>query len=67
MLGVAKMPRKKRNDLAVKIEAEIARKAKTICSYRDGTVAEYLSNLLRPLVDRDFEKFRRELTDDKKS
>lgn len=64
MTGVA-VPRKKRNDTAVKIESEIARQAKTMCSYRDITIAEYLSEILRGPVSRDFEKFRKELGLDK--
>lgn len=59
----ATMAEKKRNDRAVKVEAEIVRKAQTICSFREITLAEYLSNILRPVVDREFEKFKRELTD----
>lgn len=65
MAGAALMsepkPSSKRTDLAVKIDAEIARQAKTMCSYRGKTITDYLSAILRPIVARDFEKFREEL------
>ena len=63
MPGAVAMPREKRNDLAVKIEADIVRKARTMCNWRDITVAEYLSNLLRAAVERDFDKFRKEVNE----
>lgn len=61
--GPATMPRKKRNDLAVKLEADLVIKARTMISFRDDgmTMAEYLSKLLRPQVERDFEQFRKQL------
>ncbi len=55
------MPRKKRDDRAVKIETEIARQVATMCQYWDKPIAEYLSELLRPAVARDFAKFKKEL------
>jgi hypothetical protein len=50
-----------RNDLGVKLEAEVVTKAKHIVIARRGrgekiTIAEYLSVLLKPLVERDYEK-----------
>jgi hypothetical protein len=66
MVGsVAIMHRIKRNDLAVKIEAEVVRMAKTMCSYNDTTVAEYLSGILRGPVTKDFEKFKKEIASQK--
>jgi hypothetical protein len=49
-----------RNDLAVKLDAELVTKAKHVVITRRGrgeklTIAEYLSGLLKPLVDRDYE------------
>lgn len=61
--ATATMPRKKRNDTATKIDAEIIRKAKTIAAYKEISVAEYLSNFLKPIIDREFEKFRHDLGD----
>jgi hypothetical protein len=45
-----------RNDLAVKMAAEIVKKAKHIAINRGITLAEYLSERIRPLVDQDFEE-----------
>jgi hypothetical protein len=42
-----------RNDVTVKLDATVARKAKMIAAARDITVAEYLSEILRPIVQRD--------------
>lgn len=49
-----------RNDVPVKLDAETVRKAKhVVINRRAGkkglTLAEYLSDLLKPLVDRDYE------------
>lgn len=61
------MPRKpKRNDRAVKVEAEIIRQAQTICSYREVTLAEYLSDILRSVVAKDFEHFKKDLVKEPK-
>lgn len=57
---------KKRNDRAVKIEADIVRKAQTICAHREITLAEFLSDLLRDPVGREYDKFKRELLDTEK-
>jgi hypothetical protein len=54
-------PAKKRKDRAVKVEEELAVMASTMCAYRKQSVAEYLSRLLRPLIEKDFEAFKREL------
>lgn len=43
-----------RNDVAVKLDAEIVRKAKHVAINRRITLAQYLSDLLQPLVERDF-------------
>jgi hypothetical protein len=48
-----KPPMAKRDDTAAKIDASIVRDAKIVAAYRDITLAEYLSELLRPLVARD--------------
>ena len=44
------MPRPKRNDLVVKIDAEVLRMARIIAAYEDITIAELLSETLRPLL-----------------
>lgn len=40
----------------MKIAADIARDAKIVAAFRDLTLAEYLSETLRPLVDLDLRK-----------
>lgn len=47
------MAKTKRNDRPAKIDAEVLRMAAIVAAYRDSSVAEYLSELLRPLVARD--------------
>ncbi len=55
------MAREKRNDTSVKIDAEIIRKARTISAFRDISMAEYLSTILRPIIDKEFEQFKKSL------
>jgi hypothetical protein len=57
--AVAKKP--KRNDVTVKIDAAIVAQAKHIATSRDITLAEYLTEVLRAPVGRDFERFKRQL------
>ncbi len=45
--------KRKRDDVTVKLDAELVRIAKVVAAYRDITIAEYLSERLRPLVDLD--------------
>ena len=47
------MAKTKRNDRPAKIDAEVLRMATIVAAYRDQSIAEYLSELLRPLVTRD--------------
>jgi hypothetical protein len=49
-------PTKKRQDKAVKIERILATKAKMIAESRGISVAEYLSDLLRAPIERDWPK-----------
>ena len=46
---------------SVKIDKEIWRKAKIICIERDQSLVEYVSDLLRPLVDSEYPKALAEL------
>jgi soluble cytochrome b562 len=43
-----------RNDTAVKIETEIVRQGRTIAARRNITLAEYLSDILRSTVAKDY-------------
>ena len=45
-----------RDDVVVKIDTQVAAKARYVASTRKITLAEYLSELIRPLVDRDFDR-----------
>jgi hypothetical protein len=53
MLDTVELPVAKRNDVTVKIDKEVIAEAKMVASSRDQTLAEYLSELIRPLVQRD--------------
>jgi hypothetical protein len=44
-----------RNDISVKLDAQVTRKAKLVATNRGITLAEYLSELLKPLVARDYD------------
>jgi hypothetical protein len=59
-----------RNDVNVKIDSEVIKDAKMVAAARDITMAEYLSELLRPLVQRDldqvFEERRKRAAEKKK-
>lgn len=58
-MSTATVARKKRNDVTVKLDAEVVRKARVICAHRDGQhMAEYLSDLLKPLVEEEYEQYR---------
>lgn len=64
MLGVVAV-REKRTDVAVKIDAKIVGKARSICGYRGVSMAKFLSDLLEPLVAKKYEEFRRDVTSGK--
>ncbi len=50
------MPREKRNDLAVKIDAYVLRLAKILAAHEDTTIAKILSETMRPILLRKLEK-----------
>jgi len=62
--GTLTMPRKKREDVSVKIDAKVYRQAKMVATHREITLAEYLSELLEKPVGRDFQKLRQEMAQD---
>jgi predicted HicB family RNase H-like nuclease len=49
-------PETGRNDVTVRVDAEVIRSAKIVASYESKSLAEYLSDVLRPIVDRDHKK-----------
>jgi hypothetical protein len=44
-----------RNDVSVKLDAQVAREAKLVATYKGISVAQYISDVLRPIVHRDLE------------
>ena len=55
----------RRKDVPVKIDAEVVRQAKIVAAYKDTSLAEYMSELLRPIVERDLREYsRRSLGED---
>lgn len=51
----------KRDDVAVKVDRTLADKAKLVAARRGLTMAEYLSDLIRAPIERDFTKTVREM------
>jgi hypothetical protein len=56
MQALADRPMTKRNDVPVKIDAEVVRVAKIAAAYKDMSLAEYISERLRPLVAEDVDR-----------
>lgn len=54
--GLLERAMAKRNDVSVKIDADVVAEAKMVAASRDVSLAQYLSELLRPLVHRDLER-----------
>ena len=48
-----------REDLTVKVDRHVIARARFVADTRKLTLAEYLTEALRPVVDRDFEKAAR--------
>jgi hypothetical protein len=53
--GTLDRPMTKRNDVTVKVDADVIAEAKMVAASRDQTLAEYLSETLRPIVRKDLE------------
>lgn len=49
-------PVARRNDVSIKLDAEVARMAKLVADFEDKALAAYLSDLIRPLVEKDLER-----------
>lgn len=49
----------KRSDVTVKIDGELARMAKIVAAYKDVTLAEYLTETLKPIVSRELREYSR--------
>ncbi len=55
------MPREKRNDVTVKIDAKVYRRAKMVASHRNIPLSEFLTELLDKPVAREYGKMKQEL------
>lgn len=53
-------PSTERDDIAVRLERKLGSMAKAICTARGIPVAEYLSDLTRAAINRDYVKMLRE-------
>ncbi len=51
MSTIADYPMAKRQDVAVKIDAEVARLAKIVAAFEEKSLARYISDLLKPLIE----------------
>jgi hypothetical protein len=49
-------PLVRRNDTAVKVDSEVVSEAKMVAASRGITLAEYLTEILRPVVHSDLEE-----------
>jgi hypothetical protein len=50
-----------RQDVSIKFDRALARKARMIAEARNIAMAEYLSEMARPIIDRDYVRVMREL------
>ena len=49
-------PKSERDDVTVKLDRGVVARARYVAEIRGVTLAEYLSEAVRPIVDRDFGK-----------
>jgi len=56
------MTQPKRSKEAVKLDQDVLDKARVITARRKVSMADYLSDLLRPLVNRDYSKMAKEIS-----
>jgi hypothetical protein len=53
MPDTVELPVAKRKDVTVKMDSDVVAEAKMVAASKEITLAEYLSELVRPLVQRD--------------
>jgi reverse gyrase len=53
-----------RNDISVKLDAQVARKAKLVATNRGITLAEYLTSIVAPIVARDLKEEMSKMMDE---
>lgn len=51
---------KQRKEVSVKMDAEVYRLVKTVAAWRGLTIAEYLTDVVKPIATRDWAKINRE-------
>jgi hypothetical protein len=55
----------RRNDVGVKIDAEVASMCKIVAEYKKIPVSQYMSEVLRPVAERDLEQHSKKFLKDK--
>jgi predicted HicB family RNase H-like nuclease len=55
------MAKPKRNDVPVKVDEEVVRLARIVAAYRGESLAEYMSETLRPIVQRHLAKYAKQV------
>ena len=56
----------RRNDVTVKIDAKLSHMAKIVAAHKDVSLAEYLTSVLWPIVERDLKEYSRKALGDEK-
>ena len=51
-----------RDDISVRISKKVYRLVKAVASFKGMTVADYLSQVVQPIAERDWKKINREVT-----
>jgi hypothetical protein len=59
MPDTVELPVAKRNDVTVKMDAGVIHMAKVVAAHKDVSLAEYLSEVTRPIVERDYKDHSR--------
>lgn len=54
---VSERPMAKRNDESARIDSDVMRKARILAGDQGVSIVEYLSEKLRPVVDREYDAF----------
>jgi hypothetical protein len=67
MTGVSEQKKMARADLAVKMGLEVVKKARIVAVSRNITLAEYLTESIRPIVDKDYAAALAKLTKEEKA
>jgi hypothetical protein len=55
----------RRNDVGVKIDAEVASMCKIVAEYKKISASEYMSEVLRPVVEKDLEQHSKKFLKEK--